>query len=189
MTVHRTHRPRLSAVFIGCEGESERGYGQLLSAMVRQKGLPFHLETVCLNPGSGSPAKCVEKAKREIQHWERNRGSRFSLKIVLIDTDTVDSNPAEKAKVDRAANEANILIIWQSPCHEAFLLRHFPGHGHDAPATSQLALSALLRVWPDYKKAMSSLELSKQISAEKVKQSASVHPDFLRLLQHIRLDS
>ena len=187
MTVYRNHRPRRTPVFIGCEGESERGYGQMLSAMVREKGLPFHLETVCLNPGSGSPAACIERAKREIQRWERNKSSKFSLKIVMLDTDAIDSNPAEKANVERAANNANILIIWQSPCHEAFLLRHFQGHDRDAPATSTVAFSALLRVWPNYTKAMSSMNLSKQINIENVRLSASVHPDFLKFLKHIRL--
>ena len=187
MTVHRSHRPRLTPVFIGCEGESERGYGQMLSAMIRQNKLPFHLETVCLNPGSGSPAACVDRANREILRWERNRSVKFSLKVVMLDTDTVDDNPAEKVNVDRAADDAGIRIIWQSPCHEAFLLRHFQGHERDAPITSSLALLALLRVWPGYKKAMSSLHLAKQIKVDNLRLSASVQPDFLELLKHIKL--
>ena len=99
----------------------------------------------------------------------------------------VDDNPAEKVSVNRAADDAGIRIIWQSPCHEAFLLRHFQGHERDAPITSSLALLALLRVWPGYKKAMSSLHLAKQIKVDNLRLSASVQPDFLELLKHIKL--
>jgi hypothetical protein len=186
MRIQRRQIPRRTPVFIGCEGESERGYGQMLSAILRQNDLPFHLETVCLNPGSGSAIACVDRAIREIQRLERNR-TKFSLKVVMIDTDTVDNDPSARAKVDRVALDSGILIIWQSTCHEAFLLRHFHGHAQDAPPTSDLAQSALAKVWPSYRKPMSSMNLVAKIRIENVRRSASVHPDFLKLLQHIKL--
>lgn len=186
MSTQRRQIPRRAPVFLGCEGESERGYGQLLSNIVRQNDLPFHLETVCLNPGSGSAMACIDRANREIRRWERNR-TKFRLKVVMLDTDTVDRKPAERAKVDRAAEDANILIIWQSTCHEAFLLRHFQGHAQDAPPTTNLAQSALAKVWSAYKKPMSSMSLEQEIDIESVRRCASVHPDLQKFLQHIKL--
>ena len=97
MSTHRRQIPRREPVFLGCEGESERGYGQMISNIVRQNELPFHLETVCLNPGAGSAMACINKAIREIQRLERR--TKFNLKFALLDTDTVDNVPGERARL------------------------------------------------------------------------------------------
>lgn len=50
------------SIFIGCEGESERGYVAFLGRLAEQVGLAVHLDPVVLQPGGGDPLAIVELA-------------------------------------------------------------------------------------------------------------------------------
>jgi hypothetical protein len=65
-------KPR-TAVFLGCEGDSEQSYGQFLNDVLNEKGLPYHIEVVKLNPGAGDPRSRLLRAKKEIDKHARNR--------------------------------------------------------------------------------------------------------------------
>lgn len=49
-------------IFLGCEGESEQAYGQLLNDLLQAAGHPVHLEVVNLSPGAGDPASRLRRA-------------------------------------------------------------------------------------------------------------------------------
>jgi hypothetical protein len=172
-------------VFLGGEGESEQGYGSFLNDLIRAANKPFHIDVVNLNPGAGSPLALLKRAIEKVTRFERQRGS-YSYRAVLIDEDTLAS-VNDRAAVIALAAQNGIEIIWQSPCHEAFLLRHFAGRLNNQPATSQIAINALRQEWPDYQKGSTGVQLSKNIDVEGVKRVAGQHADFAAFLTAIGL--
>ena len=60
-------------VFLGCEGESERGYGALLGQLLESQRHDVHLDVVLLQPGGGDPLSLVKLAKSRIIAAERKR--------------------------------------------------------------------------------------------------------------------
>lgn len=172
-------------VFLGGEGESEQGYGGFLNDLIRSGDKPFHVDVVNLNPGAGSPLALLKRAIEKITRFERQRGS-YSYRAVLIDEDTLAS-ANDRAEVLALAVQHGIAILWQSPCHEAFLLRHFDGRLNNQPANCQIATSALRQVWPNYKKGSTAVQLSKQIDLAGVKRVAGQHASFAAFLTAIGL--
>jgi hypothetical protein len=178
-------KPR-TAVFLGCEGESEQSYGQFLNDALNEKGLRFHIEVVNLNPGTGDPRSRLLRAKKEIDKRTRNR-TKFRHMAILIDSDQIDGFPQQLKELDALAAALNITIIWQTPCHEAFLLSHFEDHIDKAPPTAILAGQYLLRVWPDYLKPMTRQELHQKIAVDGAIRLAAKHPSFAEFLKNVGL--
>jgi hypothetical protein len=72
--------PQRRRVFLGCEGESERGYCALLSRLLEARRRDVHLDIVLLQPGGGDPLALVELASRRIAEGERKRDSKYVLR-------------------------------------------------------------------------------------------------------------
>jgi hypothetical protein len=178
--------PSRTPIFLGCEGESEQAYGQFLNDTIRASGLPFHIEVVNLNPGAGDPLARILRADQEITRRSRRR-TEFKFKTVLMDSDQIEHDHQRRQQVETLAEARNISIIWQQPCHEAFLLRHFEGHTNHMPATSTLAKAALLQVWPEYEKPMTGLQVSRKISIDGVIRVANNNASLETFLRQIRL--
>ncbi|MDX8510536.1 RloB domain-containing protein [Mesorhizobium captivum] len=178
--------PPRTPIFLGCEGESEQAYGQFLNDAIREAGQPFHIEVVNLNPGAGDPLARIKRADQEITRRSKRR-AEFRFKAVLMDFDQVEHDHQKHHQVETLAAAHNISIIWQRPCHEAFLLRHFEGHNNHCPATPALARAALLEVWPEYKKPMTSLQVSRKISIAGVRRVANSDAMLETFLRQIRL--
>ncbi len=172
---------RRRPVFLGCEGESEQAYSQVLGDIVRQHIPSIHLEVVLLGAGAGSPLAKIRKATKKIAEYERKR-SRLWRKAVLIDSDTAEQNPVQKADVESLASQYEIRIIWQSPCHEAFLLRHLPNCSQLRPPTSVLSNSTLVRNWPTYQKPMTRVEIARMIDIDRIKQALQVEDELRAFL-------
>ncbi|MCA0050604.1 RloB domain-containing protein [Mesorhizobium sp. B283B1A] len=177
--------PRIP-IFLGCEGESEQAYGQFLNTIVRESNLPFHIEVVNLNPGAGDPVARIKRAEQEVKR-RSNRRAEFRFKTILMDSDQIENDHQRPQQVETLAASCGISIVWQQPCHEAFLLRHFEGYHNHRPATPTLALTALLEVWPDYKKPMTSLQVSRKISMAGVHRAATDDAALKTFLRRIRL--
>jgi hypothetical protein len=172
-----------AVVFLGCEGESEQAYAQLLNDEIRHRDLPFHIQAELLSPGAGDPISRVRRAVKMIKH----AGNDFCHRAILMDLDQIENDSARISEVCSLAQSNTISIIWQKPCHEAFLLNHFAGHEHRAPATSPISLNYLLKIWPEYRKPMTRFELSKRISGDEIVRVSAVHPEFAEILEVIRL--
>ena len=169
--------PRLR-VFLGCEGESERSYGALLNRLLPK----VYIETAVLR--GGDPLSLVKRAITRIDERERKR-SPFAVRAVLLDSDQLGQVPDRDAQISAAARRAGLQLIWQRPCHEALLLRHFQGCGQRRPQTPALAIEELIRHWPQYMKGTSAVELSRQIGEQELRQVLPVEPElgtFLRAL-------
>lgn len=186
MKRRNAHIPVRKPVFLGCEGESEQAYGQFLNDIVRQKELPFHIEVVNLNPGAGDPLARVKKAVQEITRRNQRR-AEFQYRALLMDDDQIAGDHQRRQQVHALAAQNNISIIWQTPCHEAFLLRHFEGRLTASPPDSATSQANLLQVWPGYAKPMSRLEVSRNIYLEGVQRVSGNHPEFAALLRFLRL--
>ncbi len=182
------HIPVRKPVFLGCEGESEQAYGQFLNDIVRGKGLPFHIEVVNLNPGAGDPLARVKKAVQEIKRRSQRR-AEFQYRALLMDDDQVTGDQHRRQQVETLAAQHDISIIWQSPCHEAFLLRHFPGRLNANPPDGVTSQANLVQVWPGYAKPMSRVEVSRRIDLQGVERVSAQHQEFAALLRFLRLIS
>lgn len=173
-------------IFLGCEGESEQAYGQVLNDLLREARQPFHLVVVNLNPGAGDPIARLRRAEQEISR-RRGRRPEFHMKVVLMDSDQVAADAQRRRQAERLAQDLGIRIIWQEPCHEAVLLRHLDGFAQNRPPTSQSAKAALRAAWPDYRKPMTKVELMRRIALDAVQRAADVEPWLSAFLHDIRL--
>lgn len=178
---HATIPPR-RRIFLGCEGESEQGYGALLSRIAEEHGLHLAPQIVLLRPGGGDPLALVQLAIAKIREDERKRGE-FFIKAVLLDEDRLGHAPDRDQLLYTEAAQSDLRLIWQGPSHEALLLRHLPGCQNLRPATTQLAQQELTRRWPEYRKPMSAVRLASRIGFGEITAACEVEPslcDFLR---------
>jgi hypothetical protein len=49
------------------------------------------------------------------------------VRAVLLDTDRRGQAPQRDMRMVELAQRTRLRLIWQEPCHEAFLLRHLEG--------------------------------------------------------------
>jgi hypothetical protein len=186
----RVFRPQRKRVFLGCEGESERGYGTLLQRLLERQRQDIHLNVVLLQPG-GDPLEIVRLAQRRIAESERRGETPYVVRAVLLDADRCGQAPERDAQVAPIADAVRLRLIWQRPCHEAVLLRHLDGCQHLRPRTSSQAEQKLCQRWREYVKGMPAQRLEKQIGEEAVIRAASVEPelcDFLVAIGFMRLN-
>ena len=184
MRAARNIKARRRPVFLGCEGESERAYCQVLYDIIESEIQTVHLEVVLLGAGAGSPLAKIQKAIKKIGDYERTR-SKFVKKAVLMDSDLVDYNEELRNRTENLAAQHAISVIWQSPCHEAFLLRHLSNCAQHRPPTTALAKSALVAEWQSYRKPMSRIEIARQIYSNRLRQVIIVENEFRLFLNDI----
>lgn len=186
MTRRRSIIAPRTPVFLGCEGESEQAYGQVLNDLLREANRPVHLEVMNLNPGAGDPIARLRKAGQEIVR-RRQRRSEFRLQVVLMDSDQIDADGKRRQQAEWCAQDLGIRIIWQEPCHEAMLLRHLDGFAQNRPLTSRAAEAMLRAAWPDYRKPMTKIQLARRIDLDAVQRAAAVEPSLSAFLREITL--
>lgn len=187
MTRQRPNIRQRKPIFVGCEGESERGYIALLGRLAEAEGLAIHLDPVLLKPGGGDPCGLIELAARKLAEKVRARGIQYHAKLVLLDQDLVGKVPGRDARGIQIAVEAGLQLIWQSPCHEAVLLRHLEHCQALRPPTTPLAEAQLRQRWPAYEKGMAAAQLAVRLDLASVQRAALVEPALANLLQIIGL--
>jgi hypothetical protein len=177
--------PQRRRIFLGCEGESERGYGALISRLLETQRRDVHLQVVLLKPGGGDPLALIERADKLILAGERKSESPYLHRAVLIDDDRLGQAPARDAQIASIAQSARIRVIWQRPCHEALLLRHLDGCQHLRPPTSSHALAELRQRWPEYVKGMPALRLADRIDASAIRRVFAVEAELAAFLSEL----
>lgn len=180
-----TARPQRRPVFLGCEGESERGYGTLIGRLRDELRRDLHLDVILLRPGGGDPLALVELACQKIARNERNRDIRYEVRAILLDRDKLGQSPTRDQHMLRLAQAAHLHLLWQEPSHEALLLRHLDGCQTLRPSSPAAALTELMRRWPDYIKGSSADRLSTRIGARQITAAASVETSLREFLQAI----
>lgn len=115
--------PQRRLIFIGCEGESEAGYARGLEDLANQAGSHMALQVAVLDKGHALAR--IESAKRKVLKLRQSRQLRFEARFLMLDTDEFETRPAGLARANRVAKQNGFQVIWQEPCFEALLLRHF----------------------------------------------------------------
>ena len=173
-------------IYLGCEGDSEVAFGQVINDLLQSRNVPIFLHTESLAPAAGDPLTRVQRAVQRIKELNRKRG-RFYLKAILMDSDQVADVPQRAAQARKIATRENIGLIWQDPCHEAVLLRHMAGCSAHRPPTCTLAERALKAQWPAYNKPMARAQLAERINFDAIHQAATVEPELRAFLENIGL--
>ncbi len=183
--MRRPSLPQRRPVFLGCEGESEFGYGALIRRLREEYRHDLHLDVTLLRPGGGDPLALVELACQKIHSMERNRDIRYSIRAVLLDSDKLGRDQQRDQRMHHLAQKHAVRLIWQEPSHEALLLRHLDGCQALRPQNPAAALTELVRHWPDYTKGSSAAQLLKRIGAQHIARAASAEPSLREFLQDI----
>ena len=173
-------------IYLGCEGPSEQSYGKRLNEIADTAGLSLHLDCDVLQPGGGDPLALVQLAVKRIREKTKKRGT-FAYRAILLDRDRLGQTPDRDGRIPALAIRYGLCLIWQDPCHEAFLLRHFEGQADARPASSTLSHHALKRVWPAYEKPMPASELVHRITLAGIQRICAVEAAFAEFLTQIRL--
>jgi hypothetical protein len=173
--------PQRRRIFLGCEGESEVGYGALLSRLAQRAGLHLFLDPIPLKPGGGDPLAMVELAVARKRDQERKRGV-YAIGAILLDADRLGQAPERDARIPEALAGTGLRLIWQEPSFEALLLRHFERCSRLRPPTAAVALRELRRRWPEYEKGISAAELANRIAEAEIRRIMTVEPELRRFL-------
>lgn len=181
----RAQRPLRQRSFVGCEGESEQGYVALLQRLADEIGLALHLDAVVL--GGGDPCAIVEQSVLRIRQRERQHGSPYAHRAILLDADRRGQVPERDARTLRLAASARLLLVWQDPCHEALLLRHLPDCTQLRPPLTPVAEQQLMQRWPDYRKPMPAVRLGERIDLDALRRVQPVEADLAAFLIAIHL--
>lgn len=186
MKRRRPFRPQRVPIFIGCEGESERGYVAFLGRLAEQAGLAVHLDSMVLQPGGGDPLAIVELAVKRLSQGRRKQ-TVYAAHFVMLDRDKWGHAPARDAQVVGVAARAGLSLIWQDPCHEAMMLRHLEACAALRPQTTALAETALRQRWPEYFKPMDGAALGRRLDHAAVLRAVAVEPELGLLINMIGL--
>jgi hypothetical protein len=171
-------------IFLGCEGASEQAYGTLLGRLARDRqDIHVHIDVVALNPGAGDPLALVERACQEVVRRGRDRVP-YAAKALLLDRDQMGQFPERDAQVPARAAQGNLLLIWQRPTHEGFLLRHLEGCEALRPPKDR-CLARLQREWPAYAKPMTAAKLGERIALAEIERACGVELDLRGFLRAI----
>jgi hypothetical protein len=171
--------PTRRRIFLGCEGQSEQGYGALLRDLLDVRRQDVHLDVVLL--GGGEPLTLIQRSRDRLRQTNRDP---YELRALLLDTDRL-GNAQRDAEAMRLAKTLELNLIWQKPCHEALLLRHLEGLTASRPADSDAAMTQLRRAWTTYEKGLSARRLSQEITYEAVVRASTVEPELRVFLEAI----
>lgn len=164
------------AVFIGCEGESERAFARFLGRCCEAEGLHLHLDVKSMH--GGDSLSVVEKAGR---YLARHPGRRdIGVRLVLLDQDRMKDDRRAGRDAERTASTHGFKVIVQDPNLEGMLLRLHAGHEQRRVA-ARGAWAELRRVWPEYNKPPSADSLIERFTPSDLWRAAR-HDDQLRRL-------
>ena len=175
--------PRRKRILFACEGESEQSYGTLLHRLV-EHNRRLHIDAVIPPPGRGDPLAIIERSIRFL-HARQSSRAPYLVRAVILDADKRGENPQRDRQIDALASRHDLHVIWQSPCHEAFLLRHVAGQQTLRPSTSKEAHDRLASVWKDYRKGSPTAFLLKYIGLDEIALACQVEQELQRFLQAI----
>lgn len=183
--MRRRLRPQRRRIFLGCEGDNERAYGALLGDLLEERRQDIHLDVVLMRPGGGDPLTLVKRCK---EHFIRNtrRGSPVYIhRALLLDSDLLGHDNTRDQEAVQLALKLEMRLIWQEPCHEAFLLRHLDGFRDNRPSLPRDAISLLQKAWPQYRKGMAAVRLNERVGYEEVLRAAEVEKELTKFLRDI----
>ena len=186
--VRRRRRPLQRRFFVGCEGESERGYATFLQILAKDIGLAIHLDAHPLG-NAGDPLELVKQAVSAIAKGEKGGKPAYKDRFLILDTDRFGQDQNKDTMMFKIAKNSKLNLVKQECCIEAVLLRHFNGKEANNPSTTTTAVQQLKKVWPEYNKATAAQDLAKKFTLEDVRRAAaqSIQSDLKNMLEIIGL--
>lgn len=173
--------PQRERIFIGYEGQSERAYAAWLQTISEYLRLHLHLDTYIPGTGGGDPCDITVGCVREMLQREKRHG-RYSTRIILLDSDRLGESPERDRQANALAGRYGVTFIFQEHDHEAFLLRHIPGHEFDRPPRHHSEI-ALRTVWVEYRKPMTRQDLSLRFGLPDLQRVCTVEQELQRFLR------
>ena len=174
MATRRPYRLQRQLVFLGGEGASEQGYGRWIKRVADVEKLRVAITAEGLT--GGDPLTVVQSAITKLKRLRRS-GRNFEVRALLLDRDRVGETPDRDDRALRLANNAGLLLIWQDPCHEAFLVRHFPGYETHRPPDALSATRLLKKMWPQYEKGMDATGYEPFLTLDHLFRARAVEPN------------
>lgn len=178
----RAFRLQRMPIFVGCEGESEENYATFLHRFLDRSRRDRFIDGYSC--GGGDPLTIVERAIARLAQLERIR-EPYRLRALLLDEHLRGQDPGRDARCDALIARHGLICVWQRPCFEGMLLRHFDGQQARRPATTIDAERALRAVWPAYRKPEPAIELDRRLDAESIARARIVEPELDDLLARI----
>ncbi len=180
-----SRKPR-KAVFVACEGESERGYVSFLHQIANaQSTLDLHFDIKLCR--GGNHLAILEQAEKTAIKREQKHSRKFWKKAVFLDADLRAENLLKTQKADRIIERSEFIPVWSNPCLEALLLNHFPRCENLKPPTSNLAEQELKRHWKDYNKPITASECLSKFDIPDLERATRNNSGLLRFLKEIGL--
>ncbi|HQT88903.1 MAG TPA: hypothetical protein PK677_10185 [Acidiphilium sp.] len=156
-----------------------------LSGLCRDQCIPVAIDVHDLGSGR-DPFGRIDRAARIIKHEEKTR-IKYIYKFLFLDTDQLTNDHQKEECQYKASRQGNLIIVWQDPCHEAFLIQHIPNRENDRPPTSDIAMERIKKYWPEYRKNMPDREIERKLSIEGARRVAKNHNTFREFLEVIGL--
>ncbi len=173
-------------IFVGCEGDGERGYIALVQRIVNDVHHKVYLDPQPLQPDGGDPLDLVGREEEVITKIVRTR-EPYDEKYLLIDRDKIGNSPERDQQMPAILKRINARVIWQDPAREALILRRLPGCATRRPPSTQIAMQQLLQQWPEYQKTMSATQLATRIDLEALRRAAKVEDELRAFFASIEL--
>lgn len=104
----RRHIPQRRRIFLGCEGESERGYGARLVKLVEDRHSRIYVDLQILQPGGGDPLALVQLAVRRMLRQTERRGA-YVAQAVLLDNDKLEQSPPRDQQAISLADQNGFI--------------------------------------------------------------------------------
>ena len=171
-------------IFIGVEGQSERGFGQFLASCCDDAGLHLHLDIKPAN--GGDSVAVVEDAKRRLERHPAQK--EIKKRLVLLDRDRLDQDLKAGRDACALASKWKIEIIFQDPNLEGLLLRLHPGQERRRVAP-QDAMKELRKLWPEYRKPPTANRLRQRFDLSALRRAAEHDSELRKLLIVVGLEA
>jgi len=176
--------PQRTRVFVGCEGESEQGYSRFVAAVTVDRGKPFAIDSHILK--GGDPLSRIESAVKIIAQEMDKRG-KYEFKFVFQDADQSGLDADRDRQAADLARKHDILMIWQEPDHEGFVLLHFDHTERRHPTTKAQSMAAVKKVWSSYEKASTAKQYASKLGLADLARAGQRHAGLNELLTALKL--
>lgn len=168
-------------VFVACEGQCEQAFIRWIQYLADQSQLHIHLDTHILNGGG---YRGMLKTAMGYRAKGIAKGGGYAAAYIALDADRSEGDDWDEAELKKQVTLSKLRIIFQRPNLEGVILRLFNGreNGHlDKTSTN----AVLLRVWPEYEKNFSALDLQKKFTQDDLFRMARHDPDLLAFLRYL----
>ena len=176
MVINRQIKNR-RRIFVGVEGKSEKSFVAWIQNLCDEAELRVHLDIWVA--GGGDTKNILNLSIKRMNRLKEDKGN-FDAALILIDHDRLENDLATDQDLAALIKSKDIEIIWQKPNLEGVLFRLHEGN-ENRIVTATDAKGKLIKLWPDYSKKVTVVDIEKRFSVHDLKRA----PKFDKQLQNI----